>query len=321
MSLEKFSIVKLSGSNNYPLWAIRMKAYLTKAGYSDILTTNEVTEEINKNASADIQLCLEDGPLVQVHTIDRAHTTWLSLQNLYSPKGFSSEFLTLREFFSCKLSKFASMEEYLNKVKQLTNDLESKEIILPNQVIIAWVLNNLTSEYNSIISNITQSLRNDRKSYDLESLFSTLIDESKRQTTLTEHEVALFANTNNGQKHKPTKHFKPYKITKPKFCRNCKKTSHNANDCYFLFPHKAPKEWRCRPTTTHNKPREMKSYENNNNNTNTADPEVWNAAKFFTDKNTGRQKMTLRTPSNLHQNLTRAQSSIAMRIRTEHIGL
>ncbi|KAI1004605.1 hypothetical protein K3495_g3605 [Podosphaera aphanis] len=54
----------------------------------------------------------------------------------------------------------------------------------------------------------------------------------------------------------------------------------------------------------------------------TADPEVWNAAKFFTDKNTGRQKMTLRgTPSNLHQNLTRAQSSIAMQIRTEHIGL
>ncbi|KAI1004655.1 hypothetical protein K3495_g3557 [Podosphaera aphanis] len=53
-----------------------------------------------------------------------------------------------------------------------------------------------------------------------------------------------------------------------------------------------------------------------------ADPEVWNAAKFFTDKNTGRQKMTLRgTPSNLHQNLTRAQSSIAMQIRTEHIGL
>ncbi|KAI0993069.1 hypothetical protein K3495_g15115 [Podosphaera aphanis] len=95
--------------------------------------------------------------------------------------------------------------------------------------------------------------------------------ESKRQTTLTEHEVALFANTNNGQKHKPTKHFKPYKITKPKFCRNCKKTSHNANDCYFLFPHKAPKEWRSRPTTTHNKPREMKSYENNNNNTNTND--------------------------------------------------
>ncbi|KAI0995575.1 hypothetical protein K3495_g12605, partial [Podosphaera aphanis] len=44
----------------------------------------------------------------------------------------------------------------------------------------------------------------------------------------------------------------------------------------------------------------------------TADPEVWRAANFYVDKNSGRQKMSLRgTPSNLHRNLNRAQSSIA----------
>lgn len=52
-----------------------------------------------------------------------------------------------------------------------------------------------------------------------------------------------------------------------------------------------------------------------------ADPEIWKAANIFTDRTTGKKKLTFRhTPSELHRNLTRAQSSIAMQIRSEHIG-
>ncbi|KAI1004857.1 hypothetical protein K3495_g3360 [Podosphaera aphanis] len=53
-----------------------------------------------------------------------------------------------------------------------------------------------------------------------------------------------------------------------------------------------------------------------------ADPKLWKAATITIDKNTGRKKMTDRgTPSNIHQNLSRAQSSIAIQMRSEHIGL
>ena len=58
------------------------------------------------------------------------------LKNLYSPKGFSSEFLIYKELFETTLSKYSSMEEYLNKIKQLTDQLKAKGIELPNQVII-----------------------------------------------------------------------------------------------------------------------------------------------------------------------------------------
>ena len=47
------------------------------------------------------------------------------------------------------------MEEYLNKVKYLVNDLNTKQIELPKQVIIAWVLNSLDDKYTGFISNIT----------------------------------------------------------------------------------------------------------------------------------------------------------------------
>jgi len=51
---------------------------------------------------------------------------------------------------------------------------------LPKQVIIAWVLNNLTDNYDGLVSNITQSLRTNIESYSIESLFSNLLDELKR---------------------------------------------------------------------------------------------------------------------------------------------
>ena len=53
-----------------------------------------------------------------------------------------------------------------------------------------------------------------------------------------------------------------------------------------------------------------------------ANPRMWKAANLTVNQYTGRDNMNLRgTPSKIHQNLSRAQSSVAMQIRSEHIGL
>ena len=53
-----------------------------------------------------------------------------------------------------------------------------------------------------------------------------------------------------------------------------------------------------------------------------ADPEHWKAANIFTDRQTGSVKMNFKdTPLRIHRNLTRAQSSVAIQLRSEHIGL
>ena len=75
------------------------------------------------------------------------------------------------------------MKKYLNKVKQLTNQLKAKGIELPKQVIVAWVLNNLTNPYEGFITMVTQSYRTNSSTIDLENLFSNLMDESKRQVS------------------------------------------------------------------------------------------------------------------------------------------
>jgi len=242
MALDKISIPKLKGSENYPIWVIRMSAILVKEGQNSIITTDDVSDDINARALSNIQLCIDDGPLLQIQNITRAYQAWLSLKNLYSPKGFSSEFLICKEFFETDLHKYPSMEEYLNKIKQLSDQLKAKNLELPKQVIIAWVLNNLTNNYDGLVSNITQSLRTNIESYSIESLFSNLLDESKRQESMeaNNNSQALYIMSNKGK----YKGKKPYKVTKGRFCRNCKQTSHDIKDCYFLFPDKAPKSWK-----------------------------------------------------------------------------
>ena len=121
MALDKISIPKLKGSENYPIWVIRMSAILVKEGQNDVITTDNVSDDINAKALSNIQLCIDDGPLLQIQNITRANLAWSSLKNLYSPKGFSSEFLVCKEFFETDLLKYPSIEEYLNKVKQLSD--------------------------------------------------------------------------------------------------------------------------------------------------------------------------------------------------------
>ncbi|POS82313.1 hypothetical protein EPUL_006480 [Erysiphe pulchra] len=267
MNSDQTNFQKLRGSENYTIWAIRMEAVLTKENSNIIIDTDEVSPETNSAALSSIQLCLEDGPLLQVKNIRRAHLMWISLQNLYCPTDFSSEFILCRDFFDTKLSKFKSMEEYLNRIKQLSDELKSKDIELPRQVIFAWVLNNLSSSYRPLISSITQSLRNNIDAFTIESLFSNLLDESERFEFKNQNEkVMLSAFQDNKNKFKAYKDKKPYKITKGKFCKNCKKSSNNTTECYHLFPERAPIYWKQAGQSSKNTQQESRQDLNPDNN-------------------------------------------------------
>ena len=88
------------------------------------------------------------------------------------------------------------------------------------------------------MSNLTQTLRNNTTDeYSLESLFSNLLDESKRQETKDYNTPQVLYTNSFNTKYKGKK---PWKVTKGK---HCKLPSHNTKDCYFLFPEKSPKSW------------------------------------------------------------------------------
>ena len=135
---DKISIEKLIGQSNYEVWSLRVQSLLVKGSLSDAIEEGVTPKgEIDQKALANIRLTIEDGPLLQIQYSKIALEVWNLLKNLYSLKGFSLEFLIYKELFKTTLSKYSSMEEYLNKVKQLTDQLKAKGIELPSQVIVA----------------------------------------------------------------------------------------------------------------------------------------------------------------------------------------
>jgi hypothetical protein len=164
-----------------------------------------------------------------IKDLNSAQEAWEALKAHYNPSGFTSQFLVCRDFFNTRLEDFESMEAYITKIKLLLEELKRNKIELPKQVTISWVLNSLDDEYSRFIQNITQSLRQDPEAYTLESLFTSLLDESRGRLNKPS-EKALYIKGKKGAGNS--------------ICPHCKLRGHTRESCYFLFPEKAPQSWR-----------------------------------------------------------------------------
>jgi hypothetical protein len=246
MSDSSLRIEKLAGSSNYDLWSIRMESVLVEKGYYEVMTSNPETlhlDEVEKleynklalKATAQIRLALGNGPLLQTKNVTNPYSLWQAIKQLYEPKGFSSEFLILKELFSTTLrnSKY-DIEDYLATIKRLNDDLNAREIKLPIKVIIAWVLNNLSPDYENTVAIITQQIRQN-KEFNLEELFSYLIDEARRlksnrntstttTSSTTTSDTALVSTTTSISNKKQNQ------------CSFCKRNGHIEDNCFKKNP-------------------------------------------------------------------------------------
>ena len=250
-----FRVQRLKGSQNWEFWALRMEAYIIDKGYESalypVIPYDEIGTKEDYNAylrdrstksikaAALIKLALDDGPLIQVKGLKDAIDIWDKLKELYEPKGFSSEFLICKELFNTTLARCGnSIESYLTRIKRLSDELAARKLTIPSKVLAAYALNNLTSEYENTVAIITQSLRASDKEIELNSIFSYLIDESRRLKALEPPEMAMNSNT------KPNKASNSQNRLK---CTYCKKLGHIAEKCYKKHPELRPNS---RPTTT-----------------------------------------------------------------------
>jgi len=137
----------LSGTDNYTTWTIRVYTLLVKddLDFDNVSANGELSADFNLNTIpivknkkilAIIKLLYEDSSLLYIKDETNAIRVWQTLRDIYNPKGFTTEYLILKQFFNILLADYDSMEVYLNEIKLLINDLISKNIILSNQIII-----------------------------------------------------------------------------------------------------------------------------------------------------------------------------------------
>ena len=171
-----FKIPKLSNSDDWDIWSLRIEAILIEKGYLDVCQTSEEAfiesianldpregearleahRALSLKALAYIRLALADGPLLQTKSIRDPYKLLKALGGLYESKGFSSEFILCKSLINTTLSNSkGNLELYLQNIRRLVNDLESKNISLPTNFVAALVLNNLSKEYDYIVTIIT----------------------------------------------------------------------------------------------------------------------------------------------------------------------
>ena len=95
------------------------------------------------------------GPTLQIRHEEYARPAWDKLKTLYDTQGFTSEFLLYNKFFNSKPENFKSLKSYLNKVKRLIEELKARDLELPSQIVISWILANLGKEFEGFVLNIT----------------------------------------------------------------------------------------------------------------------------------------------------------------------
>ena len=132
------------------------------------------------------------------------------------------------------------MKIYLNQVKRLNDQLRVKDILLLDKIIFALILNNLSFEYETLITIITQSIRvNDFSALKLDSLFVNLIDESKRLTSRNETSATLYIDKIDKKgdkldnKSRKSNQLDNHRVQKSKTlkCTHCKKFDHLIDKC------------------------------------------------------------------------------------------
>jgi len=147
VTLSKIEITKLSGTDNYTTWTIRIFTLLVKDNleFDNIPTNSKLPADFNLNTIpiaknkkilAIIKLLYKNSPLLYIKNETNTIRIWQILRDIYNPKDFTTEYLILKQFFNILLADYDSIEIYLNKIKLLINNLISKNIILPNQIII-----------------------------------------------------------------------------------------------------------------------------------------------------------------------------------------
>jgi len=132
------------------------------------------------------------------------------------------------------------MEVFLHTIKRLVDDFMAKGMELPTKLVIAWVLNNLTSKYESYVANTIQTICLNEASVSIETIFSSLLDESRRlegmestQTLLARQKLANKANPASSKSKAGSKKQK---------CKFCNKPNHTEATCWQKDPSKKPKK-------------------------------------------------------------------------------
>ena len=253
MSSLKFDLPQLDYTTRFSLWQVKMRAILTQSsdldealdgfGKKDAKTWTDDEKRKDRKAFSLIQLHLSNNILQEVLAEKSAAALWLKLESICMSKDLTSKMHVKMKLFSHKLQEGASMMNHLSIFKEIVSDLLSMEVKYDNEDL-ALIL--LVSLPNSFV-NFRDTLLYSRDELTLAEVYEALQQREKMKSMVQAEGSSSKAealqvrgrtenrnNNYNRDKRKNDRGRSKSKGRDGKFCKYCKKTSHNIDDCWKL---------------------------------------------------------------------------------------
>ncbi len=227
--MTKFQLPVLKGEENYQVWEIQMRSYLTLAEFlhcifsepTDIVVVVEEQQQQepivvpttiqDAKALATLRLCCESGPLRSITTVKTAKEAWLALKESYAPEAYSTKQLYISELLDIDPNNFEDMEAFVDRVRFLTQQLPEFGVTISEEVTIELVRKRLPERFNVFSQTLLAQLRRNKASYTLKELLNEILDEDRK----TKADSTPLIQANVVQQNKAGKSSsKPWKKTK-----------------------------------------------------------------------------------------------------------
>ncbi|KAK2458211.1 alpha carbonic anhydrase [Trifolium repens] len=154
---SKFDIEKFTGSNDFGLWKVKMKAVLVHNNCAEALKgaampaslSDAEKAVLNEKAVSCITLCLGDKVLREVARETNAAGMWAKLESLYMTKSVAHKQFLKQKLYFYRMVESKSITEQLAEFNKIIDDLANIDVKLEDEDKALHLLCTLPKSYES----------------------------------------------------------------------------------------------------------------------------------------------------------------------------